>query len=121
MINCHNYIFTIENPKKLRKIFKKVKKISWASNFLLPQLPCQPQHAKCRPPHAKCRPLHAKCRPPHAHFGRDLVFAAKGGLEEPPGGNPPPLYMKKHHWLKVIFRPWGAKKNKKIDVENGLR
>jgi len=29
--------------------------------------------------------------------------------------------MKKHHWLKVIFRPWGAKKIKKIEVENDPR
>ena len=43
-----------------------------------------------------------------------------GGLRSPQGG-PPPLYMKKHHWLKVIFRPWGAKKIKKIEVENDPR
>ena len=34
------------------------------------------------------------------------------GLEEPQGGTPP-LYIKKLQCLKMIFRPFGAKKNKK--------
>ena len=39
-------------------------------------------------------------------------FQVRGGARGASGENPP--HIKKHHWLKVIFRPWGTKKNLEI-------
>jgi len=43
-----------------------------------------------------------------------------GGARGAPRGDPP-LYMKKLQCLKMIFRPFGAKKIKKLDMENDPR
>ena len=43
-----------------------------------------------------------------------------GGAWGAPRGDPP-LYMKKLQCLKMIFRPFGAKKIKKLDMENDPR
>ena len=78
--------------KKLWKFFKNDKTAFRQANFCL---------------------LRCQILPWHGFVTLVCIYEAWGGLRSPKGG-PPPYTWKKLQCLKMIFRPFGAKKIKKI-------